>query len=61
MPPLRRSLDAQKALMSERSDELLKRLEWLHRQREIALGRKLEPSEELVRLREELKPSGSDR
>jgi hypothetical protein len=31
----------------------LERLEWQHRQKEIALGKKLPPSDELVRLREE--------
>lgn len=30
-------------------------LEWQHRQKEICLGRKLPPSDELVRLREEAK------
>jgi hypothetical protein len=29
----------------------LERLEWQHRQKEIALGKKLPPSEELARLR----------
>ena len=29
----------------------LERLEWQHRQKEIALGKKLPPSEELLRLR----------
>ena len=33
----------------------LERLEWQHRQREIALGKKLPPSDELARLREEAK------
>jgi hypothetical protein len=35
----------------------LDRLEWQHRQKEIALGRKFEPSAELVRLREQAKDS----
>jgi hypothetical protein len=32
-------------------------LEWQHRQREIALGKRLEPSEELKRLRELVQPT----
>jgi hypothetical protein len=56
MPTLRCALDAQKALMNERAEEL-ERLEWQHRQKEIALGKKLEPSAELVRLREQAKDS----